>query len=96
MFPNCNQLVLDFDAQSKQPLITVDEKLAEHLKPHQKDGIKFMWNACFESSDVLNESTGGGCILAHCMGVGESKLIIIFPNRKTKYMYSLFCCLYNK
>lgn len=66
-----DQLVLDFDTQSKKAIISVDRKLVKHLKPHQKEGIKFMWDACYESCENINVSTGGGCILAHCMGLGE-------------------------
>lgn len=61
-----DQVILDY-----APLITVDQNLVKLLKPHQKEGIQFMWDACFESCDNLRESTGGGCILAHCMGLGE-------------------------
>lgn len=53
-------------------LWSVDEKLVQELKPHQKDGIQFMWNACFESCNKICTSMGGGCILAHCMGRGRS------------------------
>lgn len=63
-------LVLDFN-DKKEVLISVDQKLVKELKPHQRDGIKFMWNACFESCEEIGMSTGGGCILAHCMGLGK-------------------------
>lgn len=60
-------------------LISVDKGLVKILKPHQKEGVKFMWDACFESRDSINTSTGGGCILAHCMGLGKSvKFISLF------------------
>lgn len=68
---DCNQLVLDFDEECKNPLVSVDENFVELLKPHQKDGVKFMWEACFESCQKIIESTGTGCILAHCMGLGK-------------------------
>lgn len=64
------KLVLDFDPETKDELISVDKKLVKKLKPHQAQGIKFMWDASFESIEKLNENHGGGCILAHCMGLG--------------------------
>lgn len=60
------QLVLEFE-----PFIAVDKNLVKLLKPHQKQGIQFMWDACYESCNILCGSAGGGCILAHCMGLGE-------------------------
>lgn len=62
-----DQLVLD-----SEPMISVDKNLVKLLKPHQKQGIQFMWDASYESGDSLRDSTGGGCILAHCMGLGKS------------------------
>lgn len=53
----------------KKPRITIDEKLGAKLKPYQIDGVRCMWNACFESTDTLTQESGGGCILAHCMGL---------------------------
>lgn len=72
------ELVLDFDLETKEPLISVDEKLVKKLKPHQAEGIRFMWDACFESVDKINEedSKGGGAILAHCMGLGKTLQVV--------------------
>lgn len=65
-----DKLVLDFDPETKEELISVDRKLVKKLKPHQGQGVKFMWDACFESIERLDGTNGGGCILAHCMGLG--------------------------
>lgn len=67
------QLILDFDEDTKQPLVEVHRKLVTKLKPHQARGIKFMWDACFESvAQIKDGKVPGGCILAHCMGLGKT------------------------
>lgn len=69
-------LVLDFDEETKEPLLEVDKKLVKKLKPHQANGVKFMWDACFESLERCENETGSGCILAHCMGLGKTLQVI--------------------
>ncbi len=54
-------------------LVEVDKRIVKELKPHQAQGIKFMWDAVFESKKKLEEGEfPGGAILAHCMGLGKT------------------------
>lgn len=71
-------LVLDFDFESKKPLVSVNSNLASKLKPHRAKGVKFLWDACFESCEKLATDEGSGCILAHCMGLGTLTSIFYF------------------
>lgn len=65
-----NPLILDIDRNIK-----VDENLVKILKPHQKDGVYFMWKALFKENH--------GCILAHCMGLGKYRhLYVLFKHSK--------------
>jgi hypothetical protein len=52
--------------------VRVNKQIWKHLKSHQMDGVKFMWQNCF--SDFAYYKSGktdhcGGCILAHNMGL---------------------------
>lgn len=69
-------LVLDFDEETAKPMLEMDKRLVKQLKPHQANGVKFMFDACCESLDRLRETPGSGCILAHCMGLGKSLQVV--------------------
>lgn len=64
--------VLDIDEKTGQPLVEIHPKIAGRLKPHQLNGVQFLWDSCYESLSRLNEDPGSGCILAHCMGLGKT------------------------
>lgn len=70
---NSAELILDFDPNTLENLVKVPKCLTQILKPHQRDGVQFMWDRCFDSIDKIeNEAdSGGGCILAHSMGLGK-------------------------
>ncbi|KAF6198851.1 hypothetical protein GE061_006874 [Apolygus lucorum] len=70
------ELVLDFNPKTKEKIVTVDPTLVKKLKPHQAEGIKFMWDSCFETMKMAQSKSGSGCILAHCMGLGKSLQVV--------------------
>lgn len=81
-------LILDTDLKTKKAIIEVDRALAEHLKDHQADGIKFMWDNCFESVERIRKGDSpdtGGCVLAHCMGLGKTLQVISLLNTVMRY-----------
>jgi SNF2 family DNA or RNA helicase len=60
--------------------IAVSTNLSRHLKPHQKEGVEFLWkNSCIDLNVRNNREEKvdevkyiGGCILSHNMGLGKS------------------------
>nr|XP_061801155.1 transcriptional regulator ATRX-like [Nerophis lumbriciformis] len=72
------KLILDQDEQTKTPLVQVHRNLVTELKPHQVNGVQFIWDNCCESVKKVNSSPGSGCILAHCMGLGKTLQVVAF------------------
>eukprot|EP00066_Takifugu_rubripes_P020535 XP_011609801.1 PREDICTED: transcriptional regulator ATRX-like isoform X2 [Takifugu rubripes] len=72
------KLILDQDEETKTPLVQVHRNLVTRLKPHQVDGVQFMWDCCCESVKKTKSSHGSGCILAHCMGLGKTLQVVTF------------------
>ncbi|KAG5896421.1 hypothetical protein JTB14_022501 [Gonioctena quinquepunctata] len=93
-----DKLVLDHDEKTKEELLEVNKKIAKKLKPHQANGIQFMWDACFESVERAKKDNGSGCILAHCMGLGKTLQVVALAHtlltnsKKTKVTKVLVVC----
>lgn len=82
-------IILDYDSKKKENII-VHRDIQKHLKSHQIDGIKFMYDCCYGSVDSLKDHPGSGCVLAHCMGLGKTlqlisllHTVITYPQLKT-------------
>ncbi|KAK7922666.1 hypothetical protein WMY93_009568 [Mugilogobius chulae] len=76
--PIISKLVLDEDENTKEPLVQVHRNLVTELKPHQVDGVQFIWDSCCESVKKATTTPGSGCILAHCMGLGKTLQVVTF------------------
>ncbi|XP_067327785.1 transcriptional regulator ATRX [Anolis sagrei] len=76
--PITTKLVLDEDEETKEPIVQMHKDIVTKLKPHQVDGVQFMWDCCCESVKKTRKSAGSGCILAHCMGLGKTLQVVSF------------------
>ncbi|XP_073335195.1 transcriptional regulator ATRX-like isoform X2 [Pagrus major] len=100
MGPITTKLVLDQDEETKEPLVQVHRNLVTRLKPHQVDGVQFIWDSCCESVKKANSSPGSGCILAHCMGLGKTLQVVTFLHtvllsKNLKFRTALVVCPLN-
>lgn len=92
MLNHHNTLVLDIDKKSGTEIV-VDSKIVSQLKPHQKEGLQFLFKSCYNdlNESNVNDEMVHGCILAHCMGLGKTfqviallHTVIHYPQLKTE------------
>ncbi|XP_075150194.1 uncharacterized protein LOC142224305 isoform X2 [Haematobia irritans] len=77
-------LILDYIKDTKT-FIKVHPAIVKYLKPHQFDGVRFMYDSCYGGVDALKKSPGSGCILAHCMGLGKTLQLIALLHTVISY-----------
>ena len=72
------QVLVNINHPSSDPDIHLAPQLANHIKPHQIGGVRFLYDNVVESLERFNHSPGFGCILAHNMGLGKTMQVISF------------------
>lgn len=79
-------LVLDTDNKNNEQIV-VHPKIASQLKPHQVDGLRFLFKSCYNDLNVskLYREMDHGCILAHCMGLGKTLQLIALLHTVIRY-----------
>lgn len=66
------QVIINPSKTDDQDYIFVNKHIASRIKPHQVEGIQFIWR------ELVNNNEMQGCLLAHTMGV-STKLSIPAP-----------------
>lgn len=79
-----SSIVLDYDSKRKTN-ICVHPDIVKHLKEHQIDGIRFMYDNSYGGVDYIDKFQGSGCILAHCMGLGKTLQLIALLHTVIRY-----------
>ncbi|KAL6232130.1 hypothetical protein BDW75DRAFT_25465 [Aspergillus navahoensis] len=54
----------------KEPVIYLHPHIGQRIKPHQLNGIQFMWR------ELVEDKNQEGCLLAHTMGLGKTMQVI--------------------
>ena len=75
-----NCVVLNELSLSREYAVAVPRSVTIFLKEHQKNGTQFLWNNLMVSIREVSDkdSLRGGCLLAHCMGLGKTLTVVAF------------------
>ncbi|KAJ3175381.1 hypothetical protein HDU87_006201 [Geranomyces variabilis] len=71
-----SSLIVNLGHDKSEEHIFLAGFLERHLKPHQVEGLRFLWK-----NIIMVKQPGGshaGCILAHAMGLGKTLQVIAF------------------
>ncbi|GAB5367798.1 hypothetical protein AAMO2058_001262300 [Amorphochlora amoebiformis] len=66
-------------------------EIARILKPHQIEGVKFMWYNVAESLKRAKKEKGLGCILSHVMGLGKTIQAVTLMELFMRYKVGNHC-----
>ncbi|XP_066370876.1 protein CHROMATIN REMODELING 20-like isoform X2 [Miscanthus floridulus] len=72
-------LIVNLAREEDEELVRIPSSMSSKLKPHQVEGIRFIWENVIQSvKKVKSGDKGLGCILAHNMGLGKTFQVITF------------------
>jgi len=65
-------IIINVNHDPSEPDIALVPEIAKIIKPHQIQGVRFMWDNVIESLELAKTTAGFGCLLAHEMGLGKT------------------------
>ncbi|XP_066374559.1 protein CHROMATIN REMODELING 20-like isoform X2 [Miscanthus floridulus] len=72
-------LIVNLAREEDEEPVRIPSSMSSKLKPHQVEGIRFIWENVIQSvKKVKSGDKGLGCILAHNMGLGKTFQVITF------------------
>jgi SNF2 family DNA or RNA helicase len=78
-FNDTNGFILNDSRPADEEAVGVVSTIVDRLKGHQKTGVRFLWRNLIHSfKEASKPDSGGGCVLAHCMGLGKTLTTICF------------------
>ncbi|KAF2084663.1 hypothetical protein K490DRAFT_48623, partial [Saccharata proteae CBS 121410] len=68
------RILINTMREDPQDAVYIDPSIAGEIKPHQIEGVRFMWREIVQAGQVNPQ----GCLLAHTMGLGKTMQAITF------------------
>ena len=68
-----SRIIVNTGKFEDQELIFLNEHIGKRIKPHQIQGVQFMWREL-----VTDEKSLQGCLLAHTMGLGKTMQVYVY------------------
>ena len=65
-------MIVNVSKFEHQDLIHLNAGIATKIKPHQLEGVQFMWREL-----ITDERSLQGCLLAHTMGLGKTMQVYV-------------------
>jgi hypothetical protein len=73
--PLAGDVVVNIGKEDNDEAIIINAYLAGQLKPHQIEGIRFLWREVVGTADDSDDTQG--CLLAHTMGLGKTLQVYV-------------------
>ncbi|KAI2639781.1 P-loop containing nucleoside triphosphate hydrolase protein [Hypomontagnella submonticulosa] len=70
------KIIINESKYDDQGFVYVNPEIAQRIKEHQVDGVRFMWDRIVGSKEQNRQLEGQGCLLAHTMGLGKSMQVV--------------------
>lgn len=70
---NRDKIIINLVAAEGEKHLYINHHIAQRIKKHQIDGVRFLWNQIVAVED---EEALSGCLLAHTMGLGKTMQVI--------------------